>query len=89
MRKMTDGTNTLNILEWIIVTGCFWEYYVTEKWDENNCAYCLVDGDFQELGLVSLDEIKPFISARTQDLTKVEPAPGWKWIDTKKEGENE
>lgn len=78
---MTDGTTTLEILEWIIVKNIFWEYYVTEKWDETNCAYCLVDGEFQEIGLVSLDEIKPYISARTKDLKTVAPAPGWKWVN--------
>jgi len=81
MRKMTDGKTILEILEWIIVRGIFWEYYVTEKWDESNCAYCLVDGDFQEIGVVSLDEIKPYISAQTKNLTEVQAAPGWKWID--------
>jgi len=80
MRKMTDGITTLNILEWIIVEGIFWEYYVTEKWDENNCAYCLVDGDFQELGLVCLDEIEPHILSRMDDLEVLQPAPGWKWV---------
>lgn len=81
MRKMSNGKTTLKVLEWIIVRGIFWEYYVTEAWDEANCAYCLVDGDFQEIGLVSLDEIKPHISARTKDLSTIQPAPGWKWID--------
>ncbi len=80
MRKMTDGITTLTILEWIMVRGVFWEYYVTEKWDENNLAYCLVDGHFQEMGLVSLDEIKPFVSARTTDLTTIQPAIGWRWV---------
>lgn len=81
MRKMTKGGTTLTILEWIIVRGICWEYYVTEKWDESNCAYCLVDGDFQEVGLVCLDEIKPYISARTKDLKSISPAPGWEWVD--------
>lgn len=80
MRKMTDGTTTLSILEWIIVRGINWEYYVFEKWNEDNCAYCLVDGDFQEMGLVSLDEIKPYIFARTKDLDSIAAAPGWKWV---------
>jgi len=81
MRKMTDGKTTLKVLEWIIVRKIFWEYYVTEKWDDTNCAYCLVFGDFQEIGLVSLDEIKPYISSRTKDLKSIQPAPGWKWVD--------
>lgn len=78
---MTNGKQTINVLEWIIVKGIYWEYYVTEEWNEYNCAYCLVDGDFQEIGLVSLDEIKPYISARTKDLKEVAPAPGWSWVD--------
>jgi hypothetical protein len=77
---MTDGKTILKIFEWIQTKGNFWEYYVTEKWNKDNCAYCLVDGDFQEIGLVSLDEIKPYISIRTKDLT-IQPAPGWKWVD--------
>lgn len=81
MRKMTDGQTTINVLEWIIVNGIFWEYYVIDQWDQENCAYCLVDGEFQEIGLVSLDEIKPHISSRTKDLNNLQPAPGWKWVE--------
>lgn len=81
MRKMTDGKTTVNVLEWIIVKKIMWEYYVIEKWNEDNCAYCLVDGDFQEIGLVSLDEIEPFISIRTKDLNTLQPAPGWSWVE--------
>ena len=80
MREMTDGKTTLKVLEWIIVKGVFWEYYVIEQWDERNCAYCLVDGDFQEIGLVSYDEIKPYILSQTKDLMTVQPAPRWKWV---------
>lgn len=81
MRKMTNGKSTLNILEWMIIKNIYWEYYVTEQWNEDNCAYCLVDGDFQELGLVSLDEIKPYISTRTKDLQTIQPCPEWNWVD--------
>ena len=80
MRQMTNGTITVDIREWIIVKGIFWEYYVTEEWDKDNCAYCVVDGDFTEFGLVSLDEIKPYISQRTNDLKNLEPARGWRWV---------
>jgi hypothetical protein len=79
MRKMTDGKTVVNISEWVILKN-FWEYYVIDKWDEKNCSYCLVDGDFQEIGLVSLDEIKPYISSRTRILTDLQPAPGWNWV---------
>lgn len=84
MRKMRKETTVLNVLEWIQVGGCFWEYYVIEEWNEENVAYCLVDGDFQEVGLVSLDEIAPFIAARTKDLQNLQPAPGWKWVEQKR-----
>jgi hypothetical protein len=40
----------------------------------------LVDGDFQETGLVSLEEIKPYIISRTKDLNLM-PAPGWEWVE--------
>ena len=78
---MTDGTQTIDVYEWIIVKGTYWEYYVTEAWNFANCAYCLVDGDFQEIGLVSLDEIKPYINSRTTDLERLQPAPGWSWVE--------
>lgn len=80
MRKMTDGKTTIQVLEWIQTRGNFWEYYVTEKWNEKNCAYCLVDGEFQEIGLVSWDEIKPYVSSTTKDLKNIQPAPGWNWV---------
>lgn len=83
-RRMTKAGRSLLVIEWIMVRGLFWEYYVTEEWNDSNCAYCLVDGDFQEMGLVSLDEIKPYIAVRTRDLSKVAPAPGWKWEKKKK-----
>jgi hypothetical protein len=82
MRKMTDGKITLEVYEWFQTRGNFWEYYVTEgDLDEENCAYCLVDEDFQEIGLVSLDEIKSYVSSMTKDLESIQPAPGWKWVD--------
>jgi hypothetical protein len=81
MRKMTDGSQTVNVLQWIQTKGNFWEYYVTENWNDDNCAFCLVDGDFQELGLVSWDEIEPYISAISTNLNNLQPARGWNWVD--------
>jgi hypothetical protein len=79
MRKMKEGIQTLNVIEFII-TKNFWEYYVIEI-DENDIAFCLVDGFEIELGYVCLNEIKPYISCRTKDLTRIEPARGWKWVN--------
>lgn len=78
---MTNGITTLTISEWFMIRGIFWEYYVTEAWNKEKRAYCLVDGDVQEIGLVSLHEIKPYIISRTKDLENLLPAPGWTWID--------
>lgn len=80
MRKMTDGKQTITVFEWIMIGEVMWEYYVTENWNEDNEAYCLVDGEFQEIGLVSLDEIKPYIVARTSNLHEFRPAVGWEWV---------
>ncbi len=87
MRKMVKGSEVLNVIEFII-TKNYWEYYISEI-DENNIAFCLVDGFEMELGYTSLDEIKPFIISRTKDLT-IQPARGWEWEDEQQnEGNNE
>jgi len=78
-RKMKKGSWEINVIEWIMVKN-YWEYYRIEEWNEDDCAYCLVDGDFQETGLVSLEEIKPYIISRTKDLNLM-PAPGWEWVE--------
>ena len=80
MRKMRKGSQEIEVTEWIILKN-FWEYYVIDEWNDCNEAYCLVDGDFQEIGLVSLNEINPYITARTRDLATIGPAPGWEWVE--------
>lgn len=78
MRKMKNKDQTIIVIEHII-TKNFWEYYVIEI-DENNIAFCLVDGFEMELGDVDLEEIAPYIITRTKDLT-MQPARGWRWVD--------
>ena len=82
MRRMKKGTETLDVIEFII-TQNFWEYYVLEI-DENNIAFCLVHGFETELGYVCLEEIKPYIQCRTKDLT-MQPAIGWHWENERQE----
>jgi hypothetical protein len=80
MRKLTNGSTTLNITEHIILKN-FWEYYVTD--DDTGCEgifQALVMGDELELGDVSEDEIKPYIITRTKDLN-IMPAQGWRWVE--------
>jgi len=79
MRRMRKENQEIQVIEHVIVRN-YWEYYVMDEWTEDNVAYCLVDGDFQEIGLVSLDEIKPYIISKTRDLKNLMPAPGWKWV---------
>jgi len=64
-----------------IITKNMWEFYVLEEPDENGVAFAFVSGDYDELGYVSLDEIKPFIISRTKEMNGIMPAPGYSWID--------
>lgn len=86
MRKMTNGEMVFNIVEFIM-TQNYWEYYVTDDDEvhtehETSCdiAFCLVHGFETELGYVDLNEIAPYITVRTKELT-MQPAIGWKWVE--------
>ncbi len=81
MRKMTNGPDTLTVVEFIMTIN-MWEYYVTDQ-QQDGIALCLVHGFCTEIGDVDLEEIEPYITVRTKDLT-MQPAIGWKW-----EGEND
>jgi hypothetical protein len=80
MRKIRGIAGTLNITKWI-QTSNFWEFYVTDKKMDDDLVYALVMGDFTELGLVSLEEIRPYIRISTEDLSTLQPADGYKWED--------
>jgi len=78
--KSNYGT-TIEVIEHIILRNG-WEYYVTEKADEDGILFALVCGFETELGSVSLNEIKPYIVSRTKDLAEIMPATDWTWQDT-------
>ena len=81
MRTMeTEYGSKLNITQHII-TANLWEYYVTNSDYTDDIVLCLVVGDEQELGDVSLAEIKPYIISNTTNLTDLLPAPNCKWLD--------
>ena len=81
MRKMTmPFGGTINVVEHIIVKN-FWEYYVTDQKFDNDIVQCYVMGIENELGDVSMAEIKPFIISRTKNLKGVAPASNCKWVD--------
>ena len=84
MRRMTKGNIELKVVEHIILRN-FWEYYVLERelgdvsTHDPNIVYALVMGDDDEIGIVSLSEIKKYIFSRTTDLSELEPAIGYSW----------
>ena len=77
MRQMKRGSEIINVIEWFM-TKNYWEYFVIEI-DEDNIAFCLVDGFEMELGYVHLEEVKEYITIRTKELT-MQPARGWEWV---------
>ena len=83
MRKMVKGNMKLNVVEHIILRN-MWEYYVlADKIGEgdSDIKYALVMGDHDEIGTVSLSEIKPHVLSRTTELSSVFPAAGYQWSD--------
>jgi hypothetical protein len=64
-----------------IMTQNMWEFYVLEEPDQDGVSFAFVSGDCNELGYVSLDEIKPFIISRTKQMDEIFPAPGFSWVD--------
>ena len=85
MRKMTKGNLKLNVVEHIILRN-MWEYYIlADEPDthapDSDIVYALVMGFNDEIGTVSLSEIKPYIVSRTTDLSEIMPADGYEWAD--------
>lgn len=79
MRTLTNSYgNKINVVEHIILANG-WEYYVTDDKHDDDTVLCLVMGFETELGDVYMPEIKPYVSARTKDLTGLAPATGWEW----------
>lgn len=80
MKNQVDGRE----LEcfYFFMTVNMWEYYVLER-PKTDEMLCLVQGCEQEIGLVSLKEVKPFMMGSDQPIDKLEEvmAPqGWEWI---------
>ena len=82
MRKMIKGNLKLDVVEHIILRN-MWEYFVLadEAGDEpdSDIKYALVMGFNDEIGTVSMSEIKPYVISRTQDLDELAPASGYRW----------
>jgi hypothetical protein len=82
MRKMIKGNLKLDVVEHIILRN-MWEYFVLadEAGDEpdSDIKYALVMGFNDEIGTVSMSEIKPHIISRTTDMNELLPASGYHW----------
>jgi|VirMetMinimDraft_7_1064189.scaffolds.fasta_scaffold30572_3 hypothetical protein len=76
----TDTDTALNIDRWILLKNG-WEYYLEES--DGDVAFGLVLGDENELGYVSLSELKPYIdiACTGNDLYGIMPAIGYEWKD--------
>ena len=83
MRKMTKGNLKLDVVEHIILKN-MWEYYIMAnepdtQAPDSDIVYALVMGFNDEIGTVSMSEIKPYVISRTQDLDELAPASGYRW----------
>ena len=81
MKKMTHKNGTELTITEHIITRNNWEYYVTNEKFNDDIVCCLVLGFEDEIGDVSLSEIRPHVISRTKDLEEVMAAPGWSWIE--------
>ena len=81
---MTKGNLKLDVVEHIMLRN-MWEYFVLadEAGDEpdSDIKYALVMGFEDEIGTVSMSEIKPHVISRTSDLDEILPASGYQWAD--------
>ena len=84
MRRMIKDNLKLDVVEHIILRN-MWEYFVLadEAGDEpdSDIKYALVMGFNDEIGTVSLSEIKPYVISRTSRLDEIMPASGYQWED--------
>ena len=66
-----------------IILKNMWEYYILADEDgdepDSEIKYALVMGFEDEIGSVSMSEIKPYIVSRITDLSDIMPATGYKW----------
>ena len=76
---VNEKGHELKVIEHIILKT-FWEYYVCDaETNTNDVKLCFVMGDYDELGDVSMSEIKPYVITRTKKLNCVMPPPRWRW----------
>jgi hypothetical protein len=84
MRRMIKDNLKLDVVEHIMLRN-MWEYFVLadEAGDEpdSDIKYALVMGFNDEIGTVSLSEIKPHVISRTSRLDEIMPASGYEWAD--------
>lgn len=83
MRKMKNikTGKTINVIEFIVLKKSCWEYYITDKVDEDgNGVEALIYGNEIEHAVVSLTGIKLEAGFRTKDLNQLQPVPGWIWM---------
>ena len=85
MRRMVKGNLKLNVVEHIILRN-MWEYYVLGNEPDahapdSDIVYALVMGFEDEIGTVSMSEIKPHILTRTSHISGIFPASGYQWAD--------
>ena len=85
MRKMVKGNLKLKVVEHIILRN-MWEYYILADEPDTHApdpdiVYALVMGDHDEIGTVSLSEIRPHVLTRTTELSTIVPAAGYSWAD--------
>ena len=85
MRQMTKGNLKLNVVEHIILRN-MWEYFVLAdepdaSHPDPDIVYALVMGFNDEIGTVSMSEIKPHVISRTTCMDDILPAAGYEWAD--------
>ena len=82
---MIKGDLKLNVVEHIMTTN-MWEYYILANEPDTHApdpdiVYALVMGFEDEIGTVSMSEIKPYIMSRTTNINDLFPATGYQWSD--------
>lgn len=84
MRKMKHikTGQVVEVCEHLILKN-FWEYYVLKSpTNTDDIKLCFVMGAENEMGDVSMSEIKPYVISRTKVLNDpfFMPAQGWSWV---------
>jgi len=77
--KRADGDSVVTVYAHGI-TRNFWEYYILDN-VKSDYRLTLVEGFEQEIGDVSMNEIKPYLISFTANVDEIMPPRGWEWID--------